>query len=134
MISASQSWDWEKAKEAIRQFIRELGGQLQITLVRTSGEGGVELTNDPQILFDTLSTFKWLQRVTMHEREGPLAVRKYDAVSVTPNDGRRKVMLLVTQTGIKGEQPEPGIERSRFEAVGLQALIRGTPPRSQTQS
>src|SRR6187431_38546 len=49
-----QSWDWEKAKEAIRQFVRELGGQLQIALVRSSGEAGVELTNDPKILFDTL--------------------------------------------------------------------------------
>ena len=81
-----QSWDWEKAKDAIRQFIRELGGELQITLVRTSGEGGVELTSDPKILFDTLSTFKWLQRADWGlQRTGtwPLAVRQRDAVSHT---------------------------------------------------
>jgi VWFA-related protein len=105
-----RSWDWENAKEAIRQFIRELGGQLQITIVRSSGEAGVELTNDPKILLDTLSTLKWIQRPSGFYREQETGLwRSGHAMRfLTPNDGRRKVMLLVSQTGIKGEEPGSG--------------------------
>ena len=120
------SWDWEKAKEAIRQFIRELGGQLQIALVRTSGEAGVELTNDPKILFDTLSTFKWLQRVTMRPEEQGLWRSGNTMRFLSPNDGRRKVMLLVTQVGIHGE--EPGSEVEQF-GRGSWPRIVGVDPR-----
>jgi VWFA-related protein len=114
-----QSWDWEKAKEAIRQFIRELGGQLQITLVRSSGESGVELTNDPKILFDTLGTFKWLQRPTdvrQYREQDQGLWRSGNAMRfLTPNDGRRKVMLLVTHSGIKGISPDdPSITSPRL--------------------
>jgi len=114
-----RSWDWEKAKEAIRQFIRELGGQLQIVLVRSSGEGGVELTNDPTILFDTLQAFKWLQRPTdarQYREQDQGLWRSGNAMRfLTPNDGRRKVMLLVTHSGIQGISPDdPSITSPRL--------------------
>jgi len=111
------SWDWEKAKDAIRQFIRELGGQLQITLVRSSGEAGVELTNDPKILFDTLATSKWVQRGfgVYNEQEHGLWRSGNAMRFLTPNDGRRKVMLLVTHAGIKGVSPDdPSITNPRL--------------------
>jgi VWFA-related protein len=118
---ATRTYHTDRVKEAVGRFLHELGGELQMALLRTSGRPGVEFTTDPRILLNAIGAFEG-EAMLMDGRGGNyLGVERgpgrgrgiggtsrpgagggltmiEDALQyLSPTDGRRKILLFVSE-------------------------------------
>jgi VWFA-related protein len=115
----------DRVKAAVGQFLHEIGGQLQMALIRTSGRPGIEFTADPRMLLDAIAAFQGelmvgegrggdnslgLGRMPSGPIPRPGAggsiARVEDALGfLSPNDGRRKTLLFVSENSVGSVDP-----------------------------